>query len=57
MCSRSDPVHLPGHSHHAEAQRVLHGSSAGEGGVWDVLPGSRAVSELLLAVPHRLLPL
>lgn len=54
---RADFVPVSGHSDHAAAKCVVYGSSAGEGGVWDVLPGRCALSLLLLAVPHRLLPL
>ena len=54
---RADHVHLPGDADPAETQRVLHGPAAREGGVRDVLPGRRPVSQLLLALPHRVLPL
>ena len=57
VACRADHVHLPGDADPAETQRVLHGPTAREGGVWDVLPGRRAVSQLLLALPHRVLPL
>ncbi|PKK22933.1 adiponectin receptor 1 [Columba livia] len=50
-------VPVPGDPDHAAAQHVLHGPSPGEGGVRDVLPGSGAVPQLLLAFPHRLLSL
>lgn len=58
VCScRVCSVPLPGDPDHAAAQHVLHGSSPREGGVWDVLPGSSAVPQLLLAFPHCLLSL
>ena len=57
MTRRAHHVHLPGDADPAETQRVLHGAAAGEGGVWDVLPGRRPVSQLLLALPHSVLPL
>lgn len=50
-------VPLPGDPDHAAAQHVLYGSSPGEGGVRDVLPGGSAVPQLLLAFPHCLLSL
>ncbi|KAM4646006.1 adiponectin receptor protein 1 isoform 4-T4 [Amazona ochrocephala] len=50
-------VPVLGNPDHAAAQHVFHGSSPGEGGVWDVLPGSSAVPQLLLALPHCLLSL
>jgi len=56
MC-RADPFHMPGNPHTAAAQHVLHGSAAREGGVGNVLPGRRAVSQLLLALSHGVLPL
>lgn len=48
---------MPGHSDHAAAEHILHGTSAGEGGFWDVLSGCRTLSLLLLVIPHGLLPL
>lgn len=54
---RADPVPLSGHINHAKAQHVLYGSPARESGVWDVLPGSCALPQFLLAFSHRLLPL
>lgn len=50
-------VPVLGNPDHAAAQHVFHGSSPGEGGVWDVLPGSSALPQLLLALPHCLLSL
>lgn len=58
MCScRVCSVPLPGDPDHVAAQHVLYGSSPREGGVRDVLPGSSAVPQLLLAFPHCLLSL
>lgn len=54
---RADLVHLSGHVNHAAAQHVFHGPTAREGGVRDVLPGSCALPQLLLAFSYRLLPL
>lgn len=53
---RVNLILMPGDTYHAEAQHVLHGPFAGEGCVWHVLPGCRAVPQLLLAISHRLLP-
>lgn len=55
--SRFRAVSLSGDLDHAEAEHVLHGPAAGEGGLRDVLPGCGAVPQLLLALPHRLLSL
>lgn len=55
--SRFRAVSLFGDLDHAEAEHVLHGPAAGEGGLRDVLPGCGAVPQLLLALPHRLLSL
>lgn len=57
LFSRVDLVPVSGHSHHAETKHVLYGPPAGEGGVRDVLFGSSALPQLLLALSHRLLPL
>lgn len=54
---RAHLVHLSGHVNHAAAQHVFYGPTAREGGVRDVLPGSCALPQLLLALSHRLLPL
>ena len=54
-CCRLCAVSLPGDPDHAEAKHVLHGPAPGEGGVRDVLPGSGALPQLLLALPHCLL--
>ena len=54
---RADLIHLSGHVNHAAAQRVFYGPSARESGVGDVLPGSCALPQLLLAFSYRLLPL
>lgn len=53
---RAHLVPLSGHVNHAAAQHVLHGSTAREGSVRDVLPGSCALPQLFLALSHRLLP-
>lgn len=54
---RAHIVPLSGHVNHAAAQHVFYGPTAREGGVRDVLPGSCALPQLLLALSHRLLPL
>lgn len=54
---RADLVSLSGHVNHAAAQHVLYGPSARESGVRDVLPGSCALPQFLLAFSYRLLPL
>lgn len=54
---RAHLVPLSGHVNNAAAQHVFYGSTAREGGVRDVLPGSCALPQLLLALSHRLLPL
>lgn len=54
---RAHLVPLSGHVNYAAAQHVFYGTTSREGGVWDVLPGSCALPQLLLALSHRLLPL
>lgn len=54
---RADLIPLPGHVNNAAAQHVFYGSTARESGFWDVLPGSCALPQFLLAFSYRLLPL
>lgn len=54
---RLNSVPVLGYSDNAAAKRVLHGTRAGEGGVWGVLPGCSSLFVLLLAFSHCLLPL
>ena len=54
---RVDLIHLSGHFNHAAPQHVFHGTVARESCVWDVLPGSCALPQLLLAFSYCLLPL
>ncbi|KAM4615275.1 uncharacterized protein ACJ7VT_010445 isoform 3-T3 [Polymixia lowei] len=55
--ARLSVLPVPGPDVHVQAQHVVRGSGSGEGGDRDVLPGSHSLPLLLLAVPHRLLPL
>lgn len=54
---RPNSVPVLGHTDHVAAECVIHGACAGEGGVWDVLPGCSALFVLLVAFSHRVLPL
>lgn len=54
---RADFIPLSGHVNHAAAQHVFYGPAARESGIRDVLPGSCALPQLLLAFSYRLLPL